>query len=508
MRIHLGVGISLITAGMTLALWASYDARPGSVPPFAYGMVLFAPPATPPPSAENQPPAGAEQPTPEQPAPPAAPAIPVPEDITKPLDLESIYGSLNFNSLQEIERAAERLVPTATLPLRVLWAVTYLPPDQLAPPRWIVVAVVADAYADFTLVPLAGDDAAARDAAIYAGADVPLAEVLSGKPFAAGAAGLPAARLPDSARCFRDMIIVRRSAMLRAGLEPKLQTPNVMVVGLGWPGQLEDAVRRVLPLWEKYKISARPVDLAVARDSSAWWMAAGGLAAILTGGSLILAAGLLALGRLGPRSNSVLEWLVAGSRFLAKSPRDYAKILGLMIAAVVAGAAWGGPQALGEFIRSFGAGPLAQVGLRSSAIGPADLLDRFVMTLMVTLLLRALMGIGVPSLLPGLGLVTALAHNLAWGVFLAPATLTLLSRLPIRGSVVAVEMQAYAILAFGAWRVLAGVLWPRSFGLERRRDGYAAGMNELYRLIPLAGAILVVAALLETGLTAALSHWQ
>ena len=204
----------------------------------------------------------------------------------------------------------------------------------------------------------------------------------------------------------------------------------------------------------------------------------------------------------------MLEWLVAGSRFLAKNPRDYAKILGLMIAAAVAGAAWGGPQALGEFLRSFGAGPLAQVGLRSADLGPSDLLDRFVMTLMVTLLLRALMGIGVPSLLPGLGLVTALAHNLAWGVFLAPATLTLLSRLPIRGSVVAVEIQAYAILAFGAWRVLAGVLWPKSFGLERRREGYAAGLNELYRLIPLAGAILVVAALLETGLMAALSHWQ
>ena len=503
MRIHLGVGISLITIGMTLALWASYDARPGSVPPFAYGMVLSAPPAAPEP-------ASAEQPAETQP--PAAPAVPIAEDITQPLDLESIYGSLNFNSLQAIEGATEPLVPTATMPLRVLWAVTYLPPEQWAPPRWIVVAVVADAYADFTLVPLAGDDAAARDAVIYAGADVPLAEVLAGKPFAAGSAELPAARLPDSARCFHDMILVRRSALLRAGLEPKLQTPNVMVVGLGWPGQLEDAVRRALPLWETYRISARPVDLAVDRDSSAWWMGACGLAAILAGGSLILATGLVALGRLGPRSNSAVEWLVAGSRFLAKNPRDYAKILGLTIAAVVAGAAWGGPQALGEFLRSFAAGtgqcPLAQVGLRSAAIGPSDLLDRFVMTLMVTLLLRALMGIGVPSLLPGLGAVTALAHNLAWGVFLAPATLTLLDRLPIRGSVVAVEIQAYALLAFGAWRVLAGVLWPKSFGLERRREGYAAGLNELYRLIPLAGAILTVAALLETGLLAALSHWR
>jgi hypothetical protein len=105
-------------------------------------------------------------------------------------------------------------------------------------------------------------------------------------------------------------------------------------------------------------------------------------------------------------------------------------------------------------------------------------------------------------------MVTALALNVAWGVFLAPATLTLLDRLPIRGSVVAVEIQAYALLAFGAWRVLAGVLWPKSFGFERRREGYAAGLNELYRLIPLAGAILTVAALLETGLLAALSHWR
>jgi len=61
---------------------------------------------------------------------------------------------------------------------------------------------------------------------------------------------------------------------------------------------------------------------------------------------------------------------------------------------------------------------------------------------------------------------------------------------------------AYAVMALGAWRVLAGVLWPGAMGLRTRREGYAAGTEDLYRLIPLAAAILAAAALVETALVA------
>jgi hypothetical protein len=60
---------------------------------------------------------------------------------------------------------------------------------------------------------------------------------------------------------------------------------------------------------------------------------------------------------------------------------------------------------------------------------------------------------------------------------------------------------AYAVMALGSWRVLAGVLWPGAMGLRTRREGYAAGTEDLYRLIPLAAAILA-AALVETALVA------
>ena len=385
-------------------------------------------------------------------------------------------------------------------------AVQWLPPGSLAMPRSIILCVVDDADADRLLAPLIvkGD----RMAPLLAATDAPLSVVFADKRFPKGAADVPAARLPDSVRCLGDMILVRRSAASRVGLEPKSPAPNMLVVTFGRPGVLEEVMRLAEPLWKSRRITVRPIDLALGYGSAARWMGAAALALMLAGGSLLAACGVAALGRRGGTHHDIVDRVLAGARLVNGHRAEYARVLALLTAALVVGGAWGGPEPLGDLLRENGAGPLARVGLESAELGTAQLGDFLLNALLGNVLLRALLVIGLPGLVPGLGLVTAAVQNVIWGVALAPSTLTLLDRLPLRAVVTVLEGQAYALMALGGWRVLAGVLWPGAVGERSRKAGYSAGLSELYRVIPLAAVVLLVAALVETGIEAAMSWWM
>lgn len=528
MRIVLGLGIVLVAAGVTVSVWASHLARevppPGPVAEFRTGLHFFVPPAnlkstssegrtaepSPPGAASGQLPAppaeSAATPASKEKEVGAAPAATTGGTPSGNLDFQALFASLKPEDVEDIRRRLEPVGINQLLAVRLRVGVAYVPDDAISPPRSIGLAVVSDADADRCLAPLAGQGGDKREA--YLGTDAPLGKLLSGDGFPRGAADVPSARLPASARCFADMVLVRESAAARLGLAPQAAAPNLVIVALDLPGRLEDAMRLVWPLWQERGISARPIDWHLDGAGLPRCLGTAAIALLLAGGSLLVGAGLVALGQVGDLKNAVLARLLGGVRMLADHRQAYGRVLAAMTAALILGAVWGGPAPLGDFARETAIEPLASVGLESAGLGPRELLDLFLMTLVTNVLLWGVVVIAVPSLAPGVGLVTALAHNLAWGVVLAPATLTLLDRLPLRAAVVVVEGAAYAILALGAWRVLAGVVWPQTLGCETRRQGYAAGMEELYRLVFLAAAVLAVAALMETGLMAALSHWR
>ena len=150
-------------------------------------------------------------------------------------------------------------------------------------------------------------------------------------------------------------------------------------------------------------------------------------------------------------------------------------------------------------------GPLAGLAIQSQALDGMGLVNFLLMTFLRRFLLEGLLLIGLTSLVPGLGIVVAVAHSLAGGMMLAPSTLTLLERLPLRGAVVAIESQAYAILAFGGLHILLGVVRPKDLGAEKRTAGYMQGISHFYRLIPLAALVLGAAVVLETAMVAILA---
>lgn len=359
--------------------------------------------------------------------------------------------------------------------------------------------MVADADADAVLAPLAGP------ADAYLGIDGPLADLLRGYDFPAGAADVRTARLPASARMLHDLVLVRASAAGRLGLEPKAAEPNRAAVPLAAPFFLEGAWGRALGLEKDRGLRFAPVDLEIEAGSAARWMGLAALALVVGGGSAAGLAGLRRLGGVRPPQGLVGEHLVRGARLIAGQARAHGAILAALGAGLVIGAAWGAPL-IREWLISPVAGEeqpsLSMIGLSGAHPGPLVLFMGLFWTAAGNFMVRALLLIGMPALAPGLGMAAAMGQALVWGAGLAPATLTLLDRLPFRAAVAAVEVQAYAAVALGAWRVLVGVARPRALGQDRRRAGYAAGAADLYAVLPLAGAILLVAAILETVLVA------
>lgn len=490
------MGILLLGAGLALGAWASHLARSAAAPPFACGLTVFAPPR-----GWGETPATATKPGPpspsETPAPPADAPAP-------PLDLASLYGTFRAEDRQALAGALDGLRGSGWLDLHIRSALLPAARHIADWPQGVMLAVVDDGQADRVLDPLV--PAAERGVDVYLGTDLALARLVAGYDFPPAAAASRASRLPDSARCLRGMALVRASAADRFAIAAGDAACNATVAELARPGDMEEAMRRLWPLWQARGLSARPVDLALGTGSLPRWIGTAALAMILAGGSLLLMTGLGAAGRTTPGRNPVLAHLAGSARVLGENRRDYGAVLAVIMAVLVVGAAWGGPPGLGDLAREIAGEPLARIGLTAVPLGWTEALDLFVMALLVNVLLAAMMGIALPAMVPGLGVMAAAIQFLAWGVLLAPATLTALDRLPLRAVVAAVEGHAYALLALGAWRVLAGVTRPAALGQTRRREGYAAGLADLYRLLAPAAVILLAAALLETALVAVVSH--
>ncbi len=524
------VGLALFAAGSVVGALAARSGRQIKPSPFAYAVTFFAPPAGwgQEPEAPEEP---AEEAPPEPETPPeAAPDVtPEPEegaetDATgdaeaelplEPLDLKELYGILTPDDVEAIARVAA----PAGLPLGLMQVVTHVPASSWAVPERIAVALVGDGQADAFLDPLVAPEARGVD--VYLGSPGSLEAILAPyETFPPDAAASTAAHLPPSARSLRGLMLVRASAAEAFGLDPGGPRPNALVVPLDPQGRtrpgdesrfrrpnLEEVVAAALPLYAERGISFRAQDLRLTAARPERWAGTAALALMLAGGAAIVAAGLAHLAAMEEARGLILESLVRGARVTREAGATTLGVLAVLWAVTVAGAAWGGPVMLDLLVR---ASPntvyptLDQIGLPGSEPTLSPLVSAFVASLMGVLVLRAIVAVGIPSLVPGLGLVTAAAVALLWGAMLAPVALTSLDRLPWTGAVAAIELAVVATVALGAWHVLEGVLRPAAFGQETRRQGYAAAVERLYMLLPLVAALALAAALLRTLLLAGL----
>jgi hypothetical protein len=496
------LSVVLAVAGAAAAIGAADLARSLPAPPLGYGVTFSASPAVPPAEAAKS----AATPT----AAPAATSTAAPTatpaatstatDISEPHDLEPEYGQLSAEDIRAVDEALAPLAPSARLPLHFLSAVVFWPEESLSPPRAAVVAIIGDEDADRLLAPLASPRVGS--AQVYAAADLPAARLLT-------QAGVPEettvslALLPTSARGVRNLVLVRQSAVAALGLKPRTETPNMMIVTLARPGQLAEALRLGRPLLASNHLGAGAVDLVIGHDTTARWLGAVGLALLLAAGTVLVGGLMIHFGNGPAPERASLEHLHEGMKILAGHRGLYRRVQWVMVGAILVGGLVGVPGSMGPDIQEFLAGPLAKP--ESQAFGVGALGELAVTTFVTSLFVRGLLLIGVPGLLPGLGLVVAAGHNLVWGMAVSPATLTLLDRLPMRGAVVALEAQAYVMLAMGGLLILRGALWPRVYGVEGRRQGYAAGLAECYRLIAPAALVLAAAVVLEIVFVAAVT---
>jgi hypothetical protein len=511
---RIAVGAVLLAAGVGLCLWAPHLARQARVPPFGYGLVLGgmtqedgaeegaaeAPEGETPtgdPAEGNS----ADEPAETQPPQPDSPSDDAPtEDADaspEGLDLEPRQRALTSEDLEAVRAALEPLETGPVLAVRAMREVPYAPPDGWGFVRSVHVAVVADAEADRALVPLAGD------ADVYLAADVPQADLFARLGVSEAGASIETVSLPESASVLQRHIFVRRRAAEILDLAPKEAAPNRLLVALARPGALEDAGPAALSLARDRRIEAFPVDLAIGSERAERRLGVAGLALELAGLAVLGLAALAWLGQRTPPEAFALRQIVEGAGRLARLRRTYGVVLACL-AAVLAAGATGAAEPLAPLTQMVGTPPLARIGLTTLRPGASDLVGVFLTTASADIILKAFVGIGIPSLLPGLGLVAAFAGRLLGGAGLAPATLTLLERLPMRAAVAGVKVHAYAALAVGAWRMLLGTVRPSALGQKTHRMGFAAGGAQLYALLPLAMAILVAGALLETVLVAVL----
>jgi len=512
------LGLALAGAGVAVVAWAAALAADRPAQPFGYGIQLYAPPKGWDEPQDDQPEerqpegvSGRPGDAPPEPEPSAEAAggeaeavtdVPAAETDESPqsADLESLFGTLSPEDVEAARAALGQPADAGVLPVRLMRGLGYRMPGS----RWLAtplaLALVPDAEADRALVPLAGE------AAVYVGLDADLADVLARYDFPAPASEARAARLPEAATCLEGLLLVRASAAEQFGFEAGEGAPNLLVAEVAPIGSLEPALSRAWPLVKERGISPRPIDLELAPAEAAWGVGVAGLALVLAGGTVLVAGVVLALGRRAPARHAVAEYVLAGARVAAGNRAAYGWVLAAMCLALVVGAAWGGPADVGLFLRTAGAGHLAKVGLTFAPVEPQELLNLLFLTVVANVLLWGLLVMGIPGLVPGLGLMVALVHNVAWGAALAPATLTFLERLPVRGAVVAIELQAYALMALGAWNVLLGLVKPEALGQTTRKLGYAAGVDRLYRMLPLVVALVVAAALAETLLVAAFRY--
>jgi hypothetical protein len=463
--------IVLVAAGIALAVGGARLVTSGPAPEFGYGVSFFSPLVKD--TAEGE---------------------PVLES-GKRMDLEAVFDSLSAEQLKAAADALAPLEPAARLPLRLMSEVLVGVGESSPIPRSVLVAVVADDDADRVLAPLCGTEGAA--AQLYVSPELPLNQVFSEAGLADSTKDLPAANLPVASRCFGEMVLVRQSAVGRVGLQPKSLTPNFLVVTLPRAGQLQESLRLALPLRTSHKMLARPWDLVLPRESVGRWLGVAGLALILMAGAVFIVGLAVYWGAQPPPMKMGLDALHEAAQLLGRHRHLFYLVQAVMILAVVLGCAVGVPGPSGHLWQQqrFPA-PLALVDLPTAGIEGTAILSAVLLIFLAYFFVCGLVLVGLPSLFPGLGAVTAVLAGFLWGVALAPSTLTLLERLPYRGIVMAFENQAYTILALGGWIILIGLIRPKTLGAETHFQGYKVGVSVLYRLIPAAAALLLVAAIL------------
>jgi hypothetical protein len=165
-------------------------------------------------------------------------------------------------------------------------------------------------------------------------------------------------------------------------------------------------------------------------------------------------------------------------------------------------------QALMEAVGSaFAEGPLATVW---EAYSGQQILRAIGLTFGINLAVGSFVTITLPSLIvPFSGLLMAGLRAMLWGVIFSPQIVGGVSPGNLAAGVLLVvliflEGQGYVLATLGAYRHGIAFIWPRSLGLTGRRQGYLHGLREQARIYLLVAGVLLIAALYEVLLVAAL----
>ncbi|MFC4626632.1 hypothetical protein ACFO6V_00210 [Promicromonospora alba] len=166
----------------------------------------------------------------------------------------------------------------------------------------------------------------------------------------------------------------------------------------------------------------------------------------------------------------------------------------------------------GSVLAGFGAGLLFP-GLTAAQMesfedgGQADLVRSllenpwlFALAILANNALRAgLLNLVLPSMIvPFAGIVWYVYSLFTVGLMLAPVDRDGWLVLVPHSLTVVMEVQAYVLLALGAYLLGRAWTWPRTVGAENRRQAYVAGLRQLGVLSLPALALLVVFALYES----------
>jgi hypothetical protein len=166
----------------------------------------------------------------------------------------------------------------------------------------------------------------------------------------------------------------------------------------------------------------------------------------------------------------------------------------------------------GSVLAGFGAGLLFP-GLTAAqkesfeAGGQADLVRSllknpwlFALAILANNALRAgLLNLVLPSMIvPFAGVVWYVYSLFTVGLLLAPADRDGWLVLVPHSLTVVMEVQAYVLLALGAYLLGRAWIWPRTVGAENRRQAYVSGLRQLGVLSLPALALLVVFAFYES----------
>lgn len=144
---------------------------------------------------------------------------------------------------------------------------------------------------------------------------------------------------------------------------------------------------------------------------------------------------------------------------------------------------------------AFTEGPLATVG---GAYVGGQVLLAIVLTFAVNLVIGSFATITLPSLvIPFSGLLVAIYRALLWGLILSPTTPELRTAMIPHSLTLILEGQAYIVTMLAAYAQGKAFLWPRTAGVETRRQGYVAGVKRSLRLYVLVVLLLAGAAVYE-----------